>query len=387
MASYTNIPVSDVDAKINPDASYLETTKIKKEQIAKNDMLGFFLGIIASIGLTVGVGCVQALQGAVPHFEINAIRFIFLFLVTATMFVVRREPPKLARGDIIYVIMYAIMVNIFSLTLYASVGYIPMGVAGSITRIVAMLVVLPLAKFFLGERITILKILGVIVGSVGLVLVCKPDLFYSKERTSSLNHGANLITPENHLNISSAESSTYPGHSTMVNGFNITLENTLGSTANKPEFLGYIFAAVSALNSVLHNILQKSKLSKVDASKLCFWFGLSGILVCTILSAILEEMTLPTDGTSWALILGHCLGVCIMSLSSVYAQKIASSIIVQLALSLQIFFFFLGQYFFLQTIFPTDGIWIEILGAVLSATSVTLVPAIQLVATQWKCSN
>ena len=391
--SYSNLP-SNGEVKINPDdAIHLETTqtKIKNEQKnARNDMLGFFLGIIASVGLTVGVGCVQALQRAVPHFEINAIRFIFLFLVTSTMFVVRREPPKLARTDIIYVGMYAVMVNIFSLTLYASVGYIPMGIAGSITRIISMFVVLPLAKICLGETITPLKILGVLIGSVGLVLVCKPDLFYTKADSTPMDNinVANLTTPGNHMNISHLDNSTNLGYNSAINALNGTAQEnpTDTSLARKPEYLGYIFAAISALNSVLHSILQKSKLPKVDASKLCFWFSLSGILVCTILSAVFEEMTLPKDFVSWGLILGHCAGVCIMSLSSVYAQKIASSIIVQLALSLQIFFFFIGQYFFLQTIFPTDGTWIEILGAVLSATSVTLVPAIQLVATKWKCS-
>ena len=65
------------------------------------------------------------------------------------------------------------------------------------------------------------------------------------------------------------------------------------------------------------------------------------------------------------------------TLCVVQAQKIATVVVAQLALSLQIFFFFVGQYFFLQTIFPTEGTWLEILGAVLSARSVTLVPVTQ----------
>ena len=364
--AYENVPEKDLDHTIN--------TRIQDEKNAKRDMLGFILGVVASASLAVGVGCVQALQGAIPHFEINAMRFIFIFLVTSVSFLVRRDPPKIPRGDIIYVTMYAVMVNIFSLTLYASVGYIPLGVAGSATRIVAMVMVLPLAKIFLGESVTFLKIVGVVVGSIGLVLVCKPELFYSHGETSLLEEN-NLVS--GNLTVNST-APTFTNHT-------LTEDGTISSLAKKPEYLGYILAAISALNSVLHNILQKNKLSKIDSSKLCFWFGLSGIVVCTILSAIFEKMTLPKDGVSWMLILGHCVGVCVMSLSAVYAQKIASSIIVQLALSLQIFFFFLGQYFFLQGIFPTEGSWVEILGAVLSATSVTLVPAIHLLST--KCNR
>ena len=161
--TYKNVPEKE------PEPSVIQTTRIQDEHNAKKDMFGFLLGVLASASLAVGVGCVQALQGAIPHFELNALRFIFLFLVTTISFTLRRELPRVARGDIVYVVMYAVMVNVFSLTLYASVGYIPLGVAGSSTRIVAMLLVLPLAKIFLGERITLLKIFGVVVGSIGLV--------------------------------------------------------------------------------------------------------------------------------------------------------------------------------------------------------------------------
>ena len=99
--AYENVPEKDVDLVVN--------TRIQDEKNAKRDMLGFILGVIASASLAVGVGCVQALQGTIPHFEINAMRFIFIFLVTSASFLVRREPPKIPRGDIIYVTMYAVM--------------------------------------------------------------------------------------------------------------------------------------------------------------------------------------------------------------------------------------------------------------------------------------
>ena len=193
------------------------------------------------------------------------------------------------------------------------------------------------------------------------------------------------MTEDSEINNNSTSLITNISELDLSQNYTVAEDQIIISSARQPEYLGYIFAVISALNSVLHNILQKNKLSKIDSSRLCFWFGVSGIVVCTILSAIFEEMVLPKDFFSWMLILGHCLGVCVMSLTAVYAQRIASSTIVQLALSLQIFFFFLGQYFFLQGIFPTEGSWIEILGAVLSATSVALVPAVHLVAT--KCAG
>ena len=104
------------------------------------------------------------------------------------------------------------------------------------TRIVAMLIVLPLARIFLGESITILKVLGVVVGSIGLLLVCKPDIFYKSEP-------GDFPFLENNQTI--VQNSSLAFNTSSVN-----------YETQKSEIIGYICAALTALNSVVHILFR-----------------------------------------------------------------------------------------------------------------------------------
>ena len=353
-SGYTNVSTNDKETNVDTN---IVDDEVKRT--AKHDMLGFLLGVAGGILSTVGFGCVQGLKGEIPPLQLYVMRAIFVFVSMLVFFTTKRKWPKVERTTIGYVGAYVLLVTLWNFTLYTAISHLPLGVAGSVTRIVAMLIVLPLARIFLGESITILKVLGVAVGSIGLLLVCKPDIFYNSEP----NESSPLL--ENNQTI--VQNSSF--------AFNTSTNNIFET--QKFEIIGYICAALTALNSVGHNIIQRLRLQHVSVFTLCFWLAPCSITIGAISSAIFENVITSFDVESWLLIIVHCLCGVMATLCVVQAQKIATVVVAQLALSLQIFFFFVGQYFFLQTIFPTEGTWLEILGAVLSATSVTLVPVTQ----------
>ena len=358
--AYTNVPINEKETNVDNSKADAE---VKKN--AKYDMLGFLFGIAGGILNTVGFGCVQVLKGKIPPLQLYVMRAIFALFSMLVLFIVKREWPKVERKTIPYVAIYVLLATLWFFTLYTAVSHIPLGVAGSVTRIGAMLIVLPLARIFLGESITILKILGVAVGSIGLILVCKPDIFYSSEPKQSPPIPDYNWTIQNSSLIFNA-STTWPDYSSS-------------SDTPKYEIIGYVCAALTALNSVVHNIIQKRKLPRVSVFTLMFWLAPCSIVIGAISSAIFEDIIVSFDVKSWLLIVVHCLCGVIATTCVIQAQKTATMVVAQLALSLQICFNFIGQYFFLQSIFPTEGTWLEIFGAVLSAASVTLVPAIQFI--------
>ena len=362
ISTYASVPGEDAEINI------INNTDNEAKKNAKYDLLGFFFGFAGSAANTVAFACVQGLKGQVPPLQLYVMRSAVLWVAVIILFAARRKLPRVERKDVPYVGIYALLVTTYNFTFYTAVTQIPLGVTGSLVRIIAMFLALPLARVFLGETITILKVLGVVVGSIGLVLICKPEMFFNfpSSQSNSLEN-THEITP----NLSSI--------------FNTTIQtdylgNSNSSETPKYEYVGYICAALSALNSVTHNIVQRRKLPRTETPILCFWLGPCGIVIGTIFSIIFEDVTLPVDIQSWLLISAHCFCGLVSVVCNIQAQKIATVVVAQLALSLQICFYFLGQYFFLQTVFPTEGTWLEILGTVLIATSVTLVPAAQFVA-------
>ena len=148
--------------------------------------------------------------------------------------------------------------------------------------------------------------------------------------------------------------------------------------SEKPVFIGYILAVSASVCSVSQTIVQIRKLLHISILIFVFWLATAGIPVAFIASLIFEDLALPADFVSWLLVLGCVAGAVFYSFVATLGQVYASPVIIQLAYSTQLFLSFLGQYFLLQHIFPSDGSWIEIMGAVFSSVAVTLVPSTQL---------
>ena len=233
-----------------------------------------------------------------------------------------------------------------------------------------MVVTLPFARLLLGETITPIKLAGVVIGSVGLLLVCKPDLFLMNEEESPL---ANHVT----YNTSAFPELNGSSHANL----NITLKDQSPKTS---FVIGYILSATAAFLTVFQLLIHKSKILHISVLILLFWLSLFGSLIFLMLSLIFEDIVFPTDITSWLLLLGNSGGSTFYFFIGMLGQQYASAVIIQLAFSTQVLLSFLGQYLILQHIFPSDKSWIEIMGAILSSIAVTMVPAIQLLKVKFK---
>ena len=358
---------------------------VTQKKTATKDLIGFLIGTFASLSMATAAGCVQAMQGSVPHFELNGFRFVVTLLSTSIYFLFKRQLPMVSRREIVPLTGCCTLAVTYSFVMYACVTYLPLGVAGSTMRIFGMFLTLLLARIVLGETITVLKVSGVIIGSVGLLLVCKPEWFYTRQIYSTTDisssqawNSTNKLDTMNSYTSTHVGDQSYTSLTAQMEDISPTLQSEI--VESKSEIVGYILALITSASSAIHIILQKAKLSQMNSNTIVFWFSLAGIISSVTISAIFETMTLPPNTYHWLLLLGHSFGACFMSMASIYCFTYSdSAVVVALALSTQIFFLFIGQYLFLRDIFPVEGTWIEILGAVLSIISVSMVPTIQFI--------
>ena len=372
--------MADTSEKKEPCDSLLDTEPLKQdveslrnnkeklisETSAKNDMLGFCLAAISSVGIILSAGCVQALRGQIPPFELLTFRFVGNLAVIALVFCWKKEVPRATGADAVYVAGWAVFNLGINFTMYACYVFLPLGIATSSFRIVAMMISLPAARLILGDRITVLKVVGIVIGSIGLLLVCKPDLFYQvTDKGNDFNnafYNATMLTPSN------------------VSG-----GTTHTATSEKPMVVGYVLAVIAAICSVTQTIIHRRKLLHVSVLVLIFWLTVSGIPTSFIISLIFEDIVSPSGFVNWLLVMGSVGGAIFYSITATLGQRYASPVIIQLAYSTQVFLSFLGQYFLLQHIFPSEKSWVEIIGAVFSIFAVTLVPSTQLLIV--KCNS
>ena len=119
MNTYINIP-KDVSAmeplnENKEDDVKLETQNNSQgaEKTAKSDMLGFVFGMLGSLGVTMSAGCLQALEGKIPHFELLLFRYLGPFIILAAFFTCKRQVPRIKRKEIIYVAGWLVLLCMY----------------------------------------------------------------------------------------------------------------------------------------------------------------------------------------------------------------------------------------------------------------------------------
>ena len=128
----------------------------------------------------------------------------------------------------------------------------------------------------------------------------------------------------------------------------------------------------------VHIVAQKAALADFNVMLLCFWYSLLGVLT-SFVSPVFETVTLPSTSWDWFLLTAHCLSSAAYAYTTTIAQDMASFIVTSLAFGFTVAFYFMAQYIVFQEISSGSGLAIEIIGAVLTVISSSLVPVYELV--------
>ena len=112
---------------------------------------------------------------------------------------------------------------------------------------------------------------------------------------------------------------------------------------------------------------------------ICLWYSIIGITLSFALSVAFEALKIPRTVRDWLLLLGHCFGSAAFAILVTISQQMASFIIVTLAMSLKVPFYFLSQYFIFGEISSGNRLYIEVSGTILLILSSFLPPTFQLV--------
>ena len=238
------------------------------------------------------------------------------------------------------------MVNLFY---YIAVSYIPISFVGSLSRPVSLILLMFFERIFLKSNITVVKIVSMVLCIIGIVITIQPWI-------DPYTVGIHL----NHVN-GSSNSTEQVVYNDPVIGFSCVAAN-----------IGFMVAMM---------IYQRYKLLEVDGLILVFWGWVIGTVLSGIIMFMFEWDNLYVDWTvkNFLLASGHGFAACFFTIFNLSANKRTSSMVVQLASSLQIVFMLIGQYTVLIDINPGHYNALEIIGVMtilVGSVSVPLYAAI-----------
>ena len=155
-----------------------------------------------------------------------------------------------------------------------------------------------LAACVLRERLTLPKIIGVVLSVVGVILCMQP---WYDQNTNGDNSSARIAQYRVNYNLllfflpDDVQHFDLQIYTNETNTSTTTISPTDPHDENLDVVFGYIMATVAGVVASFANITIKFRLQEVSASTLNVYSGLMGFVVFLTISLAVEDLTFPTN--------------------------------------------------------------------------------------------
>ena len=255
-----------------------------------------------------------------------------------------------------------------------------------------LITVTVLARVILKERITVVKIISIILSILAVFLVIQPSFIFGTYQSFEDRNDDEEELAIMHLLKMLDDKQIAFMRAPLPDGllYNVTNGTTRLPTEDPvvsigDEILGYLMMILSGVSGAANTVIQKAKMNEVNPLILNFWTSIAMTLVPLVLCLIIEfdDLTFPTDAESILLVLGQSFASAFSFMLALQGVRRTTAIWITLALSLQIFFLIISQYTILHSIAPGKDNWIEIFGAVVVIVAAVIPPIWEVIKTKF----
>ena len=259
------------------------------------------------------------------------------------------------------------------ISFYVATNYLPLSITGSISRPGSLVLLILLERIFLGASITPTKIVAVFLCINGIICTIQPWTHVTNVeilRHRSCMHGSYLNDTE--INLLQENSSA----KAVELNFTKCKTEPLNDPVN-----GYTSVTANVLLTVGLLLYQRHKLTQVASANALFWSWIIGAAVSGLIALIFEKNKLYVYWNVYrvTVVLMHGFAAGLLTVLVFAANNITSSLLVQLASSLQLVFMLIGQYTVLVDINPGHYNLLEVAGVVTIVLGSFLVPLYSLI--------
>ena len=309
---------------------------------------GYTAGLVASLFTSLSAAFVQLLDGFIPPFELNVARFGAQFIVCLVIILIHQRNFRVDSQFLIWVTFTIFVANANNIFYYRASSLIPLGnqvVVYQATMIASSAVV---SKFILKDKLPLPDYPLIMLVLIGAVLVCQPDPPFEDvdEALCTGMRTVNLTTVANPL----------------------PCERKTGMQTT----LGYIFTVIAGVTRTASNWAFRSKLQDISPIIISFWRGAGGFVASIALMVYFEEPVYIINVTQAMLLICHCIGITVCSLSLAAASQLLTPVATSLISSTTLVFGFILQYCFPGIFLTGNRNAAEVVGAVLVASGAIL---------------
>ena len=321
-----------------------------------------FTGLLSSLitiaGSVVGTSCVQALQGAIPNFQLSAIRSLvqgpFYILVGA----IKRKNFVIEKVHVFPTICLALLYMAKNVGYYGSAKYLPLVEVVGISSMFTMLSAVVHARLAYQREIMKVDLMSMCICMLGILLIIQPSLGFM----DGTNYHSNLMEMVDNTT----------GSYNPKNGSCVLVEQT--PLCESSSQAGYLLGVFGGLAQGITYNLNGFPLSNVEPLVKSAYFVNLYFFLLVMFSLYLEQMVFHVTSKQVLYLIGYCGVSVFTTYANVYSVHQIGGTIASLIHSFETVAILGAQYTFMKAFIPGHRNWMEVGGAVAMIVGIALSP-------------
>ena len=337
--------------------------------IAYKRNIGFIAAFLTITVYSMGLPSVQVLDGAVPEFELNSVRFLVQMIITSPFILYYRPSLWIPKEYIKEFVIYVSVQNVLNLCYYTAPLYLPLGTLEGVRVAVTIFCNLLAALVINGS--TDGSYLAAAICIVGALLMAQPDFIFQYAELyihPPTNWTSECKTPDVQ-NVSSEH---------LLDHDEFPLENSFNNT-----WIGYLLIVAAGFSFSVFLIVNKKIDEGVKFYVTVFLSGLINTVLSLIVMFVMENPMFPTTPLCISMLFLHSFATSQGTLTAAFCMQYISPVVFAVMSSLGLAFQMMYQYTFFKAINPGLGNWVEVLGAVLCVLGNATGPILKIIQS-WK---
>ena len=335
------------------------------------DRFDLISGYLAAMGQIItscfSAASVQALQGAIPDFQLSAAQS---FVQGITYFLLARTTgasTSVAKMQILPLIVLSLLYVLYNIGEYGSTANIALIETIGTVTVVSILTTITQAKFLFKIDLKEIHIVTFPVLVVGIAMVTQPF-----QHLGEMHHPFQNDSSSDTL----CRNQSYISNSSNPISCNISNNRPVpGDIIRKVN--GYILASIGGIGAGMIYDINAVLLSNIEpittamsSSSLCF-------VVSLLISFYCEALVVVGNMWQYLFILGHCIASAMNTYFSIYSSR-KIGVGYSLICSLQVILYLIIQYAFMGRIMPGNRNWMEGVGAIILVIGASISPIFEI---------
>ena len=332
---------------------------------SKKTILGYIMLGISITTWTTSSVAVQALQRAVPDFQLSALRYIGCIIVSVIWICIQKPTIHLEKFQYAYIIAMSTAGVFFNVCFFTAVSMLPLTNASSLTVSLRMIFFAMMTRVQSHVPLNKILIVSIVGCTAGMVFITQPWSEFINGFTPGFLSPQDEEMKQFNLSIFNNKTAAAPFHSVII-------KTSKEKVVFQYLLLGYLLSIFAALADSFYILLISVYLKSVNPAVLCFLSAVICSPLSMLISFYVEQPIIISETIDIFLASTHLISTGISLVTEAAALQLLNPIVMAVITNVDSIANIIPQYTLLSSHLHGRKNILEVFGCILIAISAGL---------------